>query len=689
VWRGIGFYTPPSFYRKKTASRRQREVFGEVKKNSIRFTAALISLILAVACVFLGLYLDQQAALVTDTGIVTGGRNRAITADETSGIIYVATHDGMLQAFKDGELLWSAEKVPGSYCRLYLSQDKAKLYAANEGQKVYIFDTADGKPLLEIPVGRNVVDIAINSDESLIAVATNTGRNKANVLIYTKEGELLNNNALSNTVLRGIEYGKGDLLIIANKRGEVTHMTSEGETIQTYKANYDVVKTLMQGETCWVLTIDGTYHALDADLNVIRKGRVINDINAYIQSIGVDKNGEYVFIGTEQGYVFVLNADNQQVYVENFSSQITDTFAMDDVIYFTGLNDFVKIFHPDRVENYKLLSSVKTIANIAAGVLVCAFIVLFILAVPKLKRKVGLVLKAIRKHKMAYILLLPTFVILFLFSYRGIFIGLTRAFTNWSSRNYYLADIEFVWFDNFKAIIENGYFLIGIKNLALIIVTSIIKTLTVPLAVAWMIWAMTGNKRKYIHRFLVVLPIVIPGVVNIMVWERIYDPTVGLINNLLRLMNLEHLQRVWLGDSGIAMWAVIFVGFPFVMALPMLVYYGALSNIGSDVVESASIDGAGRWRTFWLIQLPLLRPQIGLLITLTFIGSMQDFYTIYLLTSGGPGTSTYVPALELFLNVSNFGNYGYASAMGIVLMICTLVPVLLGQVISKRREGLE
>ncbi|MBQ3231787.1 MAG: sugar ABC transporter permease, partial [Clostridia bacterium] len=78
-----------------------------------------------------------------------------------------------------------------------------------------------------------------------------------------------------------------------------------------------------------------------------------------------------------------------------------------------------------------------------------------------------------------------------------------------------------------------------------------------------------------------------------------------------------------------------------------------------------------------------------LLITLTFIGSMQDFYTIYLLTMGGPGKSTYVPALELFFNVSKFGNYGYASAMGIVLMIFTLVPVLIGQAISRRKEGLE
>ncbi|MBQ3170258.1 MAG: hypothetical protein IJB99_10915, partial [Clostridia bacterium] len=63
-----------------------------MKRNSIRFMAAVISLILAVACVFLGMYFKDQAALVSDTSITTGGRNRAITADEETNTIYVATH---------------------------------------------------------------------------------------------------------------------------------------------------------------------------------------------------------------------------------------------------------------------------------------------------------------------------------------------------------------------------------------------------------------------------------------------------------------------------------------------------------------------------------------------------------------------------------------------------------------------
>lgn len=662
-----------------------KDVSDEVKKSRRWLWLAVLCLFLGVGALYGSNYLRNNTEIVLDTGIVTNGRNRCVAVDEESNKSYVGTHDGTLKAFRDGEEIWSAVPVSGAYCELVLNADKTKIYAGNEGQQVYVYDAQSGSLLLQIPVGRNVVGIAVNSDESRIAVATNTGRNKSNLLIYSAEGEELYNTQFGSTVFRSVEYGANDILLVGNKRGEVTHMSEDGEKIDTYKANYDIIQMKMNNGICWVLSLDGTYHALDGQMNCIRKGKINNTINANLKSIGVDTNGAYVFVGTEQGYVFVNNDQDAHVYTADFGSQITDTFTGSQGIYFTSIENFVKVLYTNRLENTDQIKTWSMILNIAMYVLFALFVVFGILGLSKLRNVVAKFLKALWKYKMAYIMLLPTFIILFFFTYRGIFMGLIRAFTNWSSRNYFLADIDFVGLDNFAAIIENGYFLIGIKNLALIVVTNILKTITVPVAIAWMIWAMKGHKRKYVHRFLCVLPIVIPGVVNIMVWQRIYDPTVGLINNLLDAWGLENLQRVWLGDSSLAIWAVLFVGFPFVMALPMLVYYGALSNIGGEVIESALIDGAGKWKVFWIIQLPLIKPQIKLLVMLSFIGSMQDFYTIFILTSGGPGTSTYVPALELYMNVSQFGNYGYASAMGIVLMICTLVPVLISQTISRRK----
>lgn len=287
---------------------------------------------------------------------------------------------------------------------------------------------------------------------------------------------------------------------------------------------------------------------------------------------------------------------------------------------------------------------------------------------------------------MAYLFLLPIFVLLYFFVYRGMFIGLTRAFTNWSKNAYTMAEIDFVGLDNFKAMFEEGYFLIGIKNMVIILIFNLLKILTVPVLVAWLIYSIKGDRRKYVHRFLFVLPIVIPGVVGVMLWRMIYDPTVGLLNQLLGMINLESLQRVWLGDAKTALGAVIFMGFPYIGALPLLLYYGALINISEEMIESARIDGAGKWDIFWKIQLPLIRPQMSLMVTLTFISSIQDYSTIYIMTAGGPGTSTYVPALELYFNVAQYGRYGYASAMGVVLMIFTLGVTIVSNFIKKRKE---
>ena len=92
--------------------------------------------------------------------------------------------------------------------------------------------------------------------------------------------------------------------------------------------------------------------------------------------------------------------------------------------------------------------------------------------------------------------------------------------------------MEFVGLDNFRRMFSEGYFLIGMKNLVLLIVTGVLKVLTMPLIAAWLVYAVNGNKRKYIYRFLFVLPVVVPVVVMAMTWQKIYDPNIGLLNEV-------------------------------------------------------------------------------------------------------------------------------------------------------------
>ena len=308
-----------------------------------------------------------------------------------------------------------------------------------------------------------------------------------------------------------------------------------------------------------------------------------------------------------------------------------------------------------------------------------------ILAVEKIRRPVVHFFKTLYRYKTAYLLLTPTVLLLLLFCYYPAYIALTRAFTDWSRSQSYMSDIKFIGLDNFRTMIEEGYFFTGLKNLGIIILSAFIKVMTVPLIVAKLVFSMTGNRAKYWFRFLFVVPMVVPGVVAALMWVQIYDPSIGLINQVLQTVGLESWQRVWLGDERTAIWAVVFMGFPFIDAFAFLVYYGGLINIPSSLFEAARVDGSNPVMDFTRIQLPLITPQIKLLIVLTFIGAIQNFTGILLLTSGGPGSSTYVPGLELYYNATKFGRFGYACALGVVMFVA----ILMGTIINMRMKSNE
>lgn len=656
-----------------------------MKIKKIWLLSAIICLVLGFGIIWGLSAVKQKTEGLEDLEISTGKKNHSLAYDMEKDILYVGTHDKALAAFEKGQEIWRTEGN-GSFDELVLRADADRLYTANEDGHVYVYQASDGTLLLDIDTRRKAVALDVSEDLSKIAVITNTGSNKSSLLIYSAEGEELAGKNYT-ILVSGVQYcSDGETLLISNKRGEVLHITEDGEVLGTLKTGYEIVQMIQNGDTYWTINRNGIYHQFDEELNVRRTSKIENSVSAFMVSIGVDENGEYVLIGTKEGYLYVMDGQDKQIYMADVGVRLTDFETAKGSIYFTGYEDFVKNIH---VDNLATMDYYKTMEKVLGYLVYLPFVLLLfclIQMIPKLKKAAMKLLKKMWHQRMAYLMLAPTFILIFLFNYRGIFIAFYRAFTDWSRVNNTLAKMNFIGFDNFRRILEEGYFLIGMKNLGLLLVTGILKTLTVPLAVAWLVHSIRGDKRKYLHRFLFVLPIVVPGVVGTLTWQKIYDPTIGLLNEVLGAMHLENLQRVWLGDERTAIWAIIFMGFPFVGAMAFLVYYGGLLNIGTDVVESAMIDSATRWDIFWKVQLPLIKPQLSIMVTLTILGTMQDFNGIFIMTGGGPGTSTYVPALELYLNASQFGRYGYASALGIVLMIFILIVTVVKNALTRERE---
>jgi ABC-type sugar transport system permease subunit len=272
------------------------------------------------------------------------------------------------------------------------------------------------------------------------------------------------------------------------------------------------------------------------------------------------------------------------------------------------------------------------------------------------------------RKRTSYLFLVPTIGLLLVFNYYPAISGLYHSFTIWKP------GVETTWvgLEQFRYIMEDAYFWVGIKNAIILVITGYIKVLTVPLLVAELLFAIRNRVVQYGVRSLFIIPLVVPGVVGILVWVNIYDPNIGLLNQTLAALGLEQFTRVWLGDVDTALASIIGIGFPWVSPFALLIFYGGLISIPTELFDAAKVDGATSWTRFWRVDVPLLLPQIKLLLILGFIGSIQEFQLIFLTTGGGPGNVTYTPALELYYQAVRFNNFGLASAVGAVLFIVIL-----------------
>jgi ABC-type sugar transport system permease subunit len=288
------------------------------------------------------------------------------------------------------------------------------------------------------------------------------------------------------------------------------------------------------------------------------------------------------------------------------------------------------------------------------------------------------------KARIAYVFVLPAVALIALFSYYPAGMAVYYSFTNYSLR----AITEWVGLDNYRTILfEDPYFSVGMRNMVIITITSVIKTLTVPLLIAELIFWLRNSWHSFIFRTLFILPTVVPGLVFTLMWRQIYDPDTGLINELLGLVGLDDLQTAWLGNPETALWAIIGVGFPWVDAFALLILLGGLLNINGDFFDAAKVDGATVWQRFRNIDLPLLVPQFRILLFFAIAGTVQGFVSIFILTRGGPGMTTYIPSLQMYMRIAD-GDFGYASAVGVILFLIILVATFV-VLRLRRNEGIE
>ena len=173
-------------------------------------------------------------------------------------------------------------------------------------------------------------------------------------------------------------------------------------------------------------------------------------------------------------------------------------------------------------------------------------------------------------------------------------------------------------------------------------------------------------------RTVIFLPQVVALTVVAVVWRQIYAPN-GPLNDALRAVGLDGWARGWLGDPSWVLVAIGLVGTWVGTGLCMVLFLAGLSKVGRELYEAARLDGAGPFREFWAISVPAVRGELAVALTLTMVAALRTFDLVYVMTAGGPGNASRVPAYEVYDRAILEGQVGIGITVALVLTAVILV----------------
>lgn len=245
-----------------------------------------------------------------------------------------------------------------------------------------------------------------------------------------------------------------------------------------------------------------------------------------------------------------------------------------------------------------------------------------------------------------------------------------------------LRDTEFVGFANYAEAFGDPDVWSSLGNTVFFTVISCVPLVLMALAMALLVHS--GLVGQWVWRLAYFAPYLLPVTVVTLIWTWLYQPDIGIGNQLLTSLGMEPVG--WLSDESVAMWSVAALTVWWTVGFNFLLYLAALQSLPVTYDEAAALDGAGAWRRLWSVTLPQLRHTTVLVAMLQVLASLKVFDQIYILTKGGPNGSTR-PILEYVYDVGFTGyRLGYASAVSYVFFAIVIV-ISVVQLRFFRQEG--
>lgn len=272
----------------------------------------------------------------------------------------------------------------------------------------------------------------------------------------------------------------------------------------------------------------------------------------------------------------------------------------------------------------------------------------------------------------SWIFILPAILGTLIFIVIPVLCSFGLSFAKWDLLN----PIEFVGLENYRLLFKDNLFYKILLNTVVFALSTSVLGVIIPLVLASILNSKIRGSEFYKTAYF--LPFITPMVVVGIVWTWIFDPNIGLLNQIL------HININWLYDSKFALPAIIIVSVWKLIGYNMIIFLSSLSAISNSMFEAAKIDGANAFQVFKNVTIPLLSPTIFFVIIITAISSFQVFDLVYLMTQGGPFDSTNVLVYAIYKNAFEYFNVGKASAIAYVLFAIILVLTLVQWSLRKK-----
>ncbi|HOX31508.1 MAG TPA: sugar ABC transporter permease [Spirochaetales bacterium] len=285
-----------------------------------------------------------------------------------------------------------------------------------------------------------------------------------------------------------------------------------------------------------------------------------------------------------------------------------------------------------------------------------------------------------RAKKRSYLsFVLPAFIVYVSIMVFPVAFSLALSLTKWKG----YGPIEFVGLQNFAKLFSDPVFLIGLRNNVLIVLVSVFGQIPLGLLLAYMLHRRMVRSSKTFE-MLIFLPITISSVIVAQLWNRVFAP-VGILPTIVRQLtgNAEYVMTIF-ESKAFAFVPIMFVLLWQHTSLYMVIFLANLQRVPDSVIEAAQMEGAGEGVVFRRIIAPILAPVAFINSILAISGSFKSFDLIYSMTGGGPAHYTEVMAVYMYNTTFVFQNYGYGSAISIVIILFIVAAILLTRAVTKK-----